>query len=105
MQALYPKDQVNLPNELYVLSTYTQLNLRSHSVIVVTHNGMSRPIHMASGRQIGRVITANAVPDPQASPNLLRQLDEEEPVLMLGLSTAEQQAKLQNILENNGAWH
>ena len=57
---------------------------------------------MASGRQIGRVITANAVPDPQASPDLLRQLDDEESVPDLGLSTAERQSKLLEILESNG---
>ena len=34
-QAPYPEDQANLPNGLYVLSTYTQLNLGSHSVVVV----------------------------------------------------------------------
>ena len=78
----HPEDEANLPNRLYVLSMYTQLNPCSH-------NGMSRPIHMASGRQIGRVIMANAVPDPQASPDLLWQLDKEEAVPTLGLSTAE----------------
>ena len=57
---------------------------------------------MASGRQIGRVITANAVPDPQASPDLLRQLDDEESVPDLGLSTAERQLKLLEVLESNG---
>ena len=40
---------------------------------------------MASGRQIGRVITANAVPDLQVSPDLLRQLDDEKAIPTLGL--------------------
>ena len=60
-QAPYPEDEANLPNGLYILSTYTQLNPRCRDIAVVVRNGMSRPIHMASGRQIGRVITANAV--------------------------------------------
>ena len=102
-QAPYPEDEANLPNGLYVLSTYTQLNPRCHDVAVVVRNGMSRLIHIASGRQIGRVITANAVPDPQASPELLRQLDNEESVPDLGLSTAERQSKLLEILESNGS--
>ena len=101
-QAPYPEDEANLPNGLYVLSTYTQLDPRSHDVAVVVRNGMSRPIHMVSGRQIGRVIMANAVPDPQASPDLLWQLDDEEAIPDLGLSTAERQAKLLEILESNG---
>ena len=40
--------------------------------------------------------------DPQASPDLLKKLDEEEPVPMLG--TAERQEKLLEILENNGGF-
>ena len=104
-QAPYPEDQASLPNGLYVLSTYTQLNPGSHSVAVVVQNGTSKAIHMASGQQIRRVITANAVLDPQASPNLLKKLDEEEPVPTLGLSTAEHQEKLLELLENNGGFN
>ena len=102
MQAPYPEDEVNLLNGLYVLSTYTHLNPRCHDVAIVVRNGTSRPIHMASGRQIGWVITANAVPNPQASPDLLHQLDDEEAIPELGLSTAEQQSRLLEILEDNG---
>ena len=47
-QAPYPKDQANLANGLYVLSTYTQLNPGSCSVTVVVRNGISKAIHMAS---------------------------------------------------------
>ena len=50
------------------------------------------------------MITSNAVPDPQASSNLLRKLDEEESVLTLGLSIAECQEKLLEILESNGGF-
>ena len=103
-QAPYPEDQANLPNGLYVLSTYTQLNPGSHSVAVVIGNRTSKAIHMTSSPQIGQVITANTVPDPQASPNLLKKLDEEEPVLMLGLSMAEHPEKLLELLENNGGF-
>ena len=46
-------------------------------------------------------MTANAVPDPQASPDLLKKLDEEESVPTPGLSMAEHQEKLLEILESN----
>ena len=88
-QAPYPEDQANLPNRLYMLSTYTQLNPGSHSVAVVICNGTSCAIHMPGGCQIGRVITANTIPDPHASLDLLRKLDEEESTPMPGLTVAE----------------
>ena len=75
-QAPYPEDQANLPNGLYVLSTYTQLNPGSRRVAVVICNGTSHAIRMPGGHQIGWVITANAIPDIHASPDLLRKLDE-----------------------------
>ena len=45
---------------------------------------------------------ANAIPDPHVSPDLLKKLDEEEPVPTPGLSTTERQEKLLEILESNG---
>ena len=102
MQAPYPKDQANLPNRLYVLSTYTELNPGNRSVAVVIRNGTSKAIHMASGQQIGTVIMANVIPDPHTSPDLLKKLEEEETVPTPGLSTAECQEKLLEILEGNG---
>ena len=104
MQAPYPEDQANLPNRLYVLSTYTQLNPGSHSVAVVMRNGTSKAIYMAGGQQIGRVITANIIPDPHTSPDLLKKLEEEEPVPTPGLSMTECQEKLLEILESNGGF-
>ena len=77
-QALYPGDQANLPNSLYVLSIYTQLNPSSRNVAVVICNGTFCVICMPGGRQIGWVITANAIPDPHASLDLLKKLDKEE---------------------------
>ena len=40
-QAPYPEDQVNLPNRLFMLSMYTQLNLGSCKVAIVIQNGTS----------------------------------------------------------------
>ena len=88
-QAPYPEDQAKLPNRLYMLSTYTQLNPGSRRVAVVICNGTSCVIHMPGGCQIGRVITANAIPDPHASLDLLRKLDGEELTPTPGLTVAE----------------
>ena len=63
-QSPYPEDQANLPNRLYVLSTYTQLNPGSCNVAVVIQNRTFKAIDMASSQQIRQVITANTVPDP-----------------------------------------
>ena len=98
----YPEDQANLPNGLYMLSTYTQLNPGSHNIAVVVCNGTSRMIRMPRGCQIRWVITANAIPDPHTSPDLMRKLDEEEYTPTLGLTTAEQQEKLIETLEKDG---
>ena len=48
------------------------------------------------------MITANAIPDPQASRELMKRLDEEESALMPGLTTAEWQQKLIETLEKDG---
>ena len=88
-QAPYPEDQVNLPNGLFVLSTYTQLNPGSHKVVVVIWNGMSQVICMSGGCQIGQVIMANAIPNPHASLELLKKLRDEESFPTPGLTTVE----------------
>ena len=98
-QAPYPEDQAKLPNGFYVLSTYTQLILGSCNIAVVIQNGTSCAICMPGGCQIGRVITANTIPDPQASLELMRKLDEDESTPMPGLTTAEWQEKLIETLE------
>ena len=72
MQAPYSDDKADLPNGLYVMRTYTELKDGSRSVSVVLRNLTTRPIHLARGRVIGRVATANAVPEAQCSPDLLK---------------------------------
>ena len=47
------------------------------------------------------MITANAIPDPHTSPDLLRKLDEEESTPTPGLTAAEQQEKLMETLEKD----
>ena len=62
-QATYPEDQANLPNGVYVVKTYTELRDGSHNVSVVLHNLMGKPVHLAAGRLVARVVAANAIPD------------------------------------------
>ena len=79
MQAPYPDDKADLPNGLYVMRTYTELKDGSWSVSVVLQNLTTRPIHLAQGWVVGRVVATNAVPDAQCSPDLLKKLDDEDP--------------------------
>ena len=77
MQAPYPEDKADLPNGLYVMRTYTELRDGSRSVSLVLRNLTTRPIHLARGQVIGQVAAANAVPEAQCSPELLKQLNNE----------------------------
>ena len=45
-QAPYPDDEANLPVNLYVLGTYTELHNGSRTVHVILWNGTSRHIHL-----------------------------------------------------------
>ena len=103
-QAPYSDDKANLPNGLYVMRTYTELKDGSRSVSVVLRNLTARPIHLARGRVIGQVAAANAVPEAQCSPDLLKKLGDEgedkpEPTK---LSTQQRQELLLAALEKDG---
>ena len=78
-QATYLEDRVNLPNGVYVVKTYTELHNGSRNVSVVLHNLMGKPVHLAAGRPVARVVAANAIPDAAPSPEFLTKLDEMEP--------------------------
>ena len=78
-QVPYPDDKADLPNGLYVMRTYTELKDGSWSVSIVLQNLTAQPIHLARGGVMGRVVAANAVPDAQCSPDLLKKLDDEDP--------------------------
>ena len=78
-QATYLEDQANLPNRVYVVKTYTELLDGSRNVWVVLRNLMGKPVHLAAGRPVARVVAANAVPDAAPSPEFLKKLDELEP--------------------------
>ena len=78
-QATYLEDWANLPNGVYVVKTYTELRDGSRNVSVVLCNLMGKPVHLAAGRPVARVVATNAVPDAAPSPEFLRKLDELEP--------------------------
>ena len=78
-QAPYPDDKADLPNGLYVMKTYTELKDGSRSVSVMLQNLTAQPIHLARGQVVGRVVAANAVPEAQCLPDLLKKLDDEDP--------------------------
>ena len=72
MQAPYSDDKADLLNGLYIMGMYTELKDGSRSVSIVLRNLTARPIHLARGRVIGQVAAANAVPEAQCSPDLLK---------------------------------
>ena len=77
-QATYLEDRVNLPNDVYVVKTCTKLRDGSRNVSVVLRNLMGKPVHLAAGRLVARVVAANAIPDATPAPEFLRKLDELE---------------------------
>ena len=78
-QATYLEDRANLLNGVYVVKTYTELHDGSRNVSVVLRNLTGKPVHLAAGRPVVRVVAVNAVPDAAPSPEFLRKLDELEP--------------------------
>ena len=78
-QATYLEDWANLPNGVYVVKTYTELHDGSCNVSVVLRNLMGKPVHLAAGRPVARVVATNIIPDAAPSPEFLRKLDELEP--------------------------
>ena len=103
-QAPYSDDRADLPNGLFVMRTYTELKDGSRSVSIVLLNLTARPIHLARGWVIGQVAAANAVPEVQYSPDLLKKLgDEGEYKLELTkLSMQQRQELLLTALEKDG---
>ena len=78
-QATYLEDWANLPNGVYVVKTYTELCDGSRIVSVVLRNLTGKPVHLAAGRLVARVVAMNTVPDAAPSPKFLRKLDKLEP--------------------------
>ena len=78
MQPPYPEDKVNLPVGLYIQQVYSDLKDGSQNLSTVIRNGTAKPIHLASGRIVGQVVAANAVPDTIVSPELEEKLAKED---------------------------
>ena len=78
-QATYLEDRANLPNGVYVVKTYTELHDGSCNVSVVLRNLMGKPVHLAAGRPVARVVAVNTIPDAVPSLEFLKKLDEMEP--------------------------
>ena len=74
--APYPEDKSSLPNGVYVLKTYTELKDGSRNVSVVLRNLTSKTIHLAPGRCVARITTANEVPEAMPSLELAKELTE-----------------------------
>ena len=66
-QATYPEDRANLPNGIYVVKTYTELQDGNRNVSVVLCNLMGIPVHLAAGRLVARVVATNAILDAAPS--------------------------------------
>ena len=103
-QAPYSDDKADLLNGLYIMRTYTELKDGSQSVSVVLQNLTAQPIHLARGQVIGRVATANAVPEAQCSPDLLKKLGDEggDKLEPTKLSMQQRQELLLTALEKDG---
>ena len=78
MQPPYPEDKANLPVGLYIQRVYSDLKDGSQNLSTVIRNGTAKPIHLASGRIVGRVVATNAVPDTVVSPELEEKLAKED---------------------------
>ena len=61
-QATYLEDQANLPNGVYVVKTYTKLHDSSCNVSVILRNLMGKPVHLAAGQAVVRVVATKCYP-------------------------------------------
>ena len=103
IQPPYPEDKANLPVRLYVQRVYNDLKDGSQNLSTVVRNGTSKPIHLASGRVVGRVVAANAVPDAIILPELEEKLAKEDGEKPVPLTTQQRQKLLMEVLMNNGS--
>ena len=71
-EAPYPDDMAALPNGIYITHPYTDMKPSSHQVSVIIRNMTSRPIHLARGKTVTRVVASNVVQNAEPSPDLLK---------------------------------
>ena len=102
VQPPYPEDEAKLPVRLYIQHVYMELKDDSQSVSTMLRNGTGKPIHLASGRLIRRIVAANAMPDAIISPEL-EKLAEEDREKPKPLTMEEHQKLLMEVLDKNGS--
>ena len=66
-------------------------------------NGTAKPIHLASGQIVGRVVAANAVPDAIVSPELEEKLAKEDAEKPTPMTFEQRQELLMRVLTENGS--
>ena len=102
-QAPYQEDEAHLPNGVYVLKTYTELLPGSQSVSVVLRNLTGKPVHLAAGRCVARVVAANIIPEAKPSADFMKKLEELEPSPeSKKLTIPERQKLLMELLKKDG---
>ena len=101
VQPPYLEDEVRLLVGLYMQHIYTELKDGSQSVSTVLRNRTGKPIHLASGRLIGRIVAANIVPGAIISPKLEKKLAKEDGEKPKPLTTEEHQKFLMEVLSKN----
>ena len=103
MQPPYPEDKANLPVGLYIQRVYSDLKDGSQNLLTVVRNGTAKPIHLASGWIVGRVVAANAVPDAIVSPELEEKLAKEDGEKPTPMTVEQRQELLMRVLTENGS--
>ena len=103
VQLPYPEDEARLPVGLYVQCIYMELKDGSQSVSTMLRNGTGKPIHLASGRLIERIVAANTIPDAIILPELEKKLADEDGEKPKPLTTEECQKLLMEVLDKNGS--
>ena len=102
-QAPYPEDGAHLPIGVYVLKTYTELKDGSQNVSIVLRNLTGKPVHLASGRVVARVLATNIIPEAVPSPAAEEKLNELDPEgAPKKLTVDERQKLLMELLRKDG---
>ena len=94
----YPEDKSSLSNGVYVLKTYTELKDGSRNVSMVLRNLTSKTIHLAPGRCVAQIATANEVPEAVPSLKLAKELAETQGKEAPKLTIEERQKLLMELL-------
>ena len=72
-QATYPEDGANLLNGVYVVKTYTELRDGSRNVSVVLRNLTGKPVHLAAGRPVARIVARECHPGCCSLPQIFEK--------------------------------